>query len=247
MDGFDFHPYPVPQTQPFAQGYADQKEASVTNLVRIYQAFYDAFSGTPQKTIGQQAGGGVPISLNETGVQTGSGGKLGYTGSEVSSNAAGGVVGSYASQDFQSSWYRQMLNLLACDPNVAFDNIFHQIDESSLEGWQSGLYFADESAKKAAVTVQSWLTQTGGSCTGTVHPWRPTGITPALVLKPPATIGKAKTRGKSKPNLNAKPTTNSMLKGKAKVTVTGTTSTATTGHGKATGRPVSFGRQGRLE
>src|SRR5262249_54042914 len=31
MDGFDFHPYPVPQTQPFAQGYADPKEASVTN------------------------------------------------------------------------------------------------------------------------------------------------------------------------------------------------------------------------
>ena len=43
MDGFDFHPYPVPQTQQFAQGYSDVKEASVTNLGRIYQAFYDAF------------------------------------------------------------------------------------------------------------------------------------------------------------------------------------------------------------
>src|SRR6185312_682545 len=56
MDGFDFHPYPVPQTQPFAQGYSDPKQASVTNLNRIYQAFYDGFNGTPQRTIGQQAG-----------------------------------------------------------------------------------------------------------------------------------------------------------------------------------------------
>jgi hypothetical protein len=58
MDGLDFHPYPVPQTQPFAQGYADQKEASVTNLSRIYRAFYDAFKGSPQKTIGQQPAAG---------------------------------------------------------------------------------------------------------------------------------------------------------------------------------------------
>src|SRR5438034_10586455 len=63
MDGLDFHPYPIPQSQPFAQGYADAKEASVTNLSRIYQAFYDAFNGSPQKTIGQQAGGGMPLSL----------------------------------------------------------------------------------------------------------------------------------------------------------------------------------------
>src|SRR5438477_13210892 len=102
-----------------------------------------------------------------------------------------------------------MLNLL---------DIFHLIDESSLAGWQSGLYFADESAKKAAVTVQSWLAQTGGGCIGTVHPWTPTGITPAFVLRPTTTLGKPKTQGKVKPNLNAKPTTNSKLKGKAKVT-----------------------------
>jgi hypothetical protein len=62
MDGFDFHPYPVPQTQPFAQGYADPKEASVANLSRIYQAFDEAFNGTRQKTIGQQAGGGLLVS-----------------------------------------------------------------------------------------------------------------------------------------------------------------------------------------
>jgi hypothetical protein len=184
MDGFDFHPYPVPQSQPFAQGYADAKEASIANLPRIYQAFYDAFNGSPQKTIGQQAGGGLPLSLNETGVQTGSGGKSGYVGSETSNNVAGGVIGDFASEDYQASWYRQMLDLLACDPNIAFVNIFHLVDEPALEGWQSGLYYLDETAKKSAQTVTDWLSQSGGACTATVHPWTPPGITPAPFVVP---------------------------------------------------------------
>jgi hypothetical protein len=199
MDGFDFHPYPVPQSQPFAQGYADTKEAGVTNLPRIYQAFYGAFAGTPQKTIGQQAGGGLQLSLNETGVQTVSSGKSGYTGFEVSATGAGGVTGGFATEDYQATWYRQMLGLLACDPNIAFVNIFHLIDDSSLAGWQSGLYDADESPKKAAGVVQTWLAQTGGACTGVVQPWTPSSLGAAAVLKPPKTGkpkgGKAKGKG----------------------------------------------------
>jgi hypothetical protein len=185
MDGFDFHPYPVPQTQPFAQGYSDPKEASVTNLSRIYQAFYDAFNGTPQKTIGQQPGGGLRMSLNETGVQTSSTGRFGYTGAEVSATSAGGVLGTFATPDYQASWYRQMLELLACDPNVAFVNIFHLVDEPSLAGWQSGLYYADETPKKSAQVVTSWLLQTGGNCTGIVRPWTPVRV-PAGPLVPPS-------------------------------------------------------------
>ena len=183
MDGFDFHPYPVPQNQPFVQGYADPKEASVTNLARLYQAFYDGFNGTPQKTIGQQAGGGLRVSLNETGIQTDSAGRAAYLGTEVSATSAGGVVGGFATEDYQASWYKQMLDVLSCDPNVAFVNIFHLIDEPALSGWQSGLFYADETAKKSAQTVQNWIAQTGGACPGTVVPWTPPGIA-ALPLAP---------------------------------------------------------------
>ena len=195
MDGFDFHPYPVPQTQPFAQGYSDVKQASVTNLSRIYQAFYDGFNGTPQRTIGQQAGGGTPVSLNETGIQTSSSGKSGYSGTEVSANGAGGVSGQFGSQAYQASWYKQMLNLLSCDPNVQFVNIFHLIDESALEGWQSGMYFADESAKQSAQTVRDWIVQSGGNCMGTVHPWTPASVSASITG-----TTKAKTVTKSKAN-----------------------------------------------
>src|SRR5262249_38068937 len=47
MDGLDFHPYPVPQSVALAVGTADPNAASIANLPRIYQAFYDGFAGTP--------------------------------------------------------------------------------------------------------------------------------------------------------------------------------------------------------
>ena len=210
MDGLDFHPYPVPQTLPFATGYADTNDASVSNLPRIYQAFYTAFTGTPQKTIGQQPGGGLPVSLNETGIQTDSSAHAAaYTGFEVSATAAGGVIGSFATESYQANWYLQMLNLAACDPNVQLVNIFHLIDETSLAGWQSGLYFADQTTKQSASSVQSWLAQTQGSCVGTPTPWTPPGVSAAPAAPtPPATSSTTTTTTKSPGPLKPpKPTT----------------------------------------
>jgi hypothetical protein len=176
MDGLDFHPYPVPQSLPFAKGYASPRDASVSNLPRIYQAFYDGFNGSPQRTIGQQKGGGLPLSLNEMGIQTNAVGRLGYQGLEVSANAAGGMVGATASEAYQASYYGQMLKLLACDPNVRVLNIFHLVDEPGLAGWQSGLYwFAVPTplAKQSAAVVSSWYATTGGNCQGKPVPWKP--------------------------------------------------------------------------
>jgi hypothetical protein len=201
MDGLDFHPYPIPQSQPFATGYQDERSASVSNLPRIYQAFYDAFAGTPQRTIGQQRGGGLPVSLNETGVQTSSDGKLGYAGFEVSASSAGGILGRFGTEDYQSGWYVQMLDLVACDPNVSVVNIFHLIDEENLAGWQSGLFFADKTPKRSARAVRDWIARTGGVCQGKERAWRP-GLQQALPrasLKPPnPKSAKAKARAKVK-------------------------------------------------
>ncbi len=191
MDGLDFHPYPIPQSQPFAQGYQAVNDASVANLARIYQAFYTGFEGTPQPTIGQQAGGGLPVSLNEVGIQTTTDGYSGYTGTEVSATASGGVLGATATEAYQSSWYIDMLNTVACDPNVRVVNIFHLIDESDLAGWQSGLYYLDRKAKLAASTVHDWIASTGGQCQGALHPWTPAGVpaAPGVAVAPPAQSG----------------------------------------------------------
>jgi hypothetical protein len=191
MDGLDFHPYPIPQSLPFATGYAGTTSASVANLSRIYQAFYDGFAGSAQPTIGQQAGGGLPLSLNEVGIQTDSTGRPGYVGTETAANAAGGVLGATATESFQASWYLQMLQLVSCDPNVRLVNIYHLIDEAALSGWQSGLYYVDRTPKQSAATVHDWIASTGGACLGAQHPWTPPGVpakTPAPVpaTSPPA-------------------------------------------------------------
>lgn len=199
MDGLDFHPYPVPQSLPFGIGYANPNDASVSNLSRIYQAFYNGFAGSPQKTIGQQAGGGLPVSLNEMGIQTDATGRTGYVGTEVSANAAGGMVGTSASEGYQSTYYKQMLDTLACDPNVRLINIFHLVDEPSLAGWQSGLFWATSGtpqAKLSAQAVHDWIAQSGGACQGTLRPWTPAGVAPRTQPAPkPATKPAAKCTG----------------------------------------------------
>ncbi len=183
MDGLDFHPYPIPQSLPFEQGYGDKENASVSNLDRIYQAFYDAFKGTAQPTIGQQAGGGLPVSLNEVGIQTLTGTRSGYAGAEFSTPDTG-VLGDTATEAYQADWYVKMLNLVACDANVEAVNLFHLIDESDLGGWQSGLFFVDRAPKAAAAAVRDWIAQTGGNCRGRLKSWTPGGsTTPAAKLE----------------------------------------------------------------
>ena len=198
MDGLDFHPYPVPQSLNFTTGYANKYDASISNLPRIYQAFYYGFNGTPQRTIGQQRGGGLPVSLNEMGIQTDAAHLLGYQGIKVSANAAGGMVGAYATQAYQATYYKQMLDLLACDPNVRLINIFHLVDEPNLTGWQSGLYWFSAGTpipKQSAQVVQSWIATTGGRCQGQIVKWRPTPAT-TLTQKSAGQTGKGKVGSK---------------------------------------------------
>src|SRR5581483_4471753 len=161
-----------------------------------------AFNGTPQPTIGQQPGGALPVSVNEVGIQTASTGLAGYTGVKAAANAAGGVTGAYATQGYQAGWYRQMLALLACDPNVTVVNIFKLTDEPSLEGWQSGLFQFSPTGtpkpKQSAAAVRNWIASTGGNCQGRLRPWQPPTPKPAVTPKP-AAAPKATPRPKPTP------------------------------------------------
>ena len=153
---------------------ASQRQKPFDRMIHLLSA---------QPTIGQQAGGGLPLSLNEVGVQTDSTGRIGYVGTETSANAAGGVVGLFATEAYQASWYQQMLDLLACDPNVRVVNIYHLLDEVGLAGWQSGLYYVDRSPKASAAVVHDWIASTRGLCQGSARPWTPPGI-PARTIVP---------------------------------------------------------------
>src|SRR5262249_46284960 len=136
---------------------------------------------------------GLPLSLNEVGIQTDSTGKLGYLGTEVSANSAGGVIGDFATESYQASWYKQMLDLLACDPNVRIVNVYHLIDEAALAGWQSGLYYVDRTPKISAAVVHDWIASTGGACLGQLRPWTPQGL-PAVARPSGAPQPQSRTR-----------------------------------------------------
>jgi hypothetical protein len=158
MDGIDVHPYPIPQNIPFETGYPDSTSFSVTNLARVYQAFYTAFAGTGQRTVGP---GRLPVSLNEVGIQTipSAATSAGYTGSE---NAAG--VASTGTEAYQATWYTKLVDFSLCDADITKVNIFKLVDESALEGWQSGLFYQGYVAKLAAAAFKAELARTGGRC-----------------------------------------------------------------------------------
>jgi hypothetical protein len=70
----------------------------------------------------------------------------GYTGSEVVPTAA---------VKTQARYYRQAIELAACQKTVRALDFFHVIDERKLTGLQSGLYYLDGTAKPSADAVRA--------------------------------------------------------------------------------------------
>lgn len=180
MDGLDIHPYPIPQSLPFESGYNDPASFSVTNLPRVYQAFLTSFQGTGQKTVGP---GRLPVSLNEVGVQTTPSAAVAdrYTGAE---NGEG--VSSTGGEDYQAAWYTKLVDFALCDADITKVNIFKLVDETALEGWQSGLFYQGYVAKLSAAAFAAELAKTAGRCpTGQAAYFTPSvGPVKPVVKKP---------------------------------------------------------------
>lgn len=172
MDGLDVHPYPIPQSVPFAQGNSNAYGPAfgVATLPLVYQAFYTAFNGTAQPTVGP---GRLPVSLNEVGIQTvptvG-----GYTGTETANWGIDNVTGT---QDYQAQWYKQMIDTVQCDADITNVNIFKLIDQVDLGAWQSGLYQLGWVPKTSAAVVKNEIATVTSCPTGAAAYWAPSGTT----------------------------------------------------------------------
>lgn len=180
MDGLDLHPYPIPQSVPFAQGNSKVYGPSygVATLGLAYQAFYDAFKGTAQPTVGP---GGLPVSLNEIGIQT-MPSAVGYTGSET---AGWGVDAATGTEDYQAQWYKQLIDTAQCDASITNVNIFKLLDQVDLGSWQSGLYQLGWIPKKAADVVKAELESVTTCPTGAPKLWTPASAVPVKVAAKP--------------------------------------------------------------
>jgi hypothetical protein len=168
MDGLDLHPYPIPQSTPFAQGNstAGGPAYGVATLPLVYQAFYDAFKGTAQPTVGP---GRLPVSLNEVGIQT-IPSVGGYTGTET---AGWGIEGASGNEGYQAQWYKQTIDAAQCDASITNVNIFKLLDQSDLGAWQSGLYQLGWVAKQSAQVVRSEIASVASCPTGPAKLWSP--------------------------------------------------------------------------
>jgi hypothetical protein len=168
MDGLDLHPYPIPQSTPFAQGNSNAGGPAygVATLPLVYQAFFDAFNGTAQPTVGP---GRLPVSLNEVGIQTNPS-VVGYTGAET---GGWGIEGATGNEDYQAQWYKQVIDAAQCDASITNVNIFKLLDQSDLAAWQSGLYQLGWVKKKSADIVKNEIASVTTCPTGAAKVWSP--------------------------------------------------------------------------
>jgi hypothetical protein len=168
MDGLDLHPYPIPQSTPFALGNSNAGGPAygVATLPLVYQAFYDAFKGTAQPTVGP---GRLPVSLNEVGIQT-IPSVGGYTGAET---AGWGIEGASGNEGYQAQWYKQLIDATQCDASITNVNIFKLLDQSDLGAWQSGLYQLGWVAKQSAQVVQNEIGSVTSCPSGPAKLWSP--------------------------------------------------------------------------
>lgn len=137
LDTVGHHPYPDHAAEPATARHQRSGTIGVADLDRLTAALGDAFSGTPQPVPGK---GGVTVWYLEDGYQSGVPAERRpvYTGRETDARAG--------SVD-QGALLAGALKLAACQSVVgAFFN-FMLVDEESLGGWQSGLFYADGSVK----------------------------------------------------------------------------------------------------
>lgn len=167
MDQFGFHPYPNPQHQTDAPSVGYQwPNAGVPNLDRIKQAWQDGCAG-----IGTQKDftNGLTFKLDEVGWQVAIPDQYKglYTGNE-------NVL--TVDEETQATYYGQLLDLFACDSTVNEILLFHLIDETDLDRFQSGLERADGSHRPSYDTVKQKIAG-GPGCPGSPHTWTPaTGV-----------------------------------------------------------------------
>jgi hypothetical protein len=172
MDTFSFHPYPFPEDKS-PTTTSDWPVVGIPDLYRLKQAIWDAFQGTPQKTVED----GLLLDLDEVAYQVPTDGKGGYTGSETVKTV---------SEATQADYYAQIVKLVACDPQVGSLSFFHFIDEADRARFQSGFLDVSSGRRPVADAVKQALVETAGGskCTGTpvawVHSTGVLGATPDL-------------------------------------------------------------------
>ena len=149
MDAFAFHPYEDDSSvAPLLGVHPNSTTIALADYAKLVGLLGTAFDGTAQ------AGSTLPIVYDEFGVESQiPAAKQGaYTGTEPSTTKP-------VPEQTQAEYYRQAIQLAFCQPNVQGLFLFHAVDEKALAGWQSGLYYADDTPKTSLAAVRESMDQ----------------------------------------------------------------------------------------
>jgi len=171
MDSFAMHPYQDNSSLPPGFQHPRTKTIALGDYGKLVTLLGQAFDGTAQR------GSTLPIVYGEFGVESAiPAEKLDlYSGSEP-------AVTRPVDEATQASYYRDALALAFCQPNVEAFFFFHAVDERPRLGWQSGLFYADETAKSGLPAVAAAVRAARG---GVIQRCEGLQLTPAPKLAVP--------------------------------------------------------------
>jgi hypothetical protein len=145
MDWFSIHPYLDRSSLPPTFAHPRTTTISIADYDKLVSLLGQAFDGTHQR------GSTLPIIYDEFGVQT----SAPTDKRQLYSNHDLPSAGDTVDEATQGRYYRQALQLAACQRNVVGLLFFHVSDEADLDRWQSGVYYADDSPKSDLPVVKS--------------------------------------------------------------------------------------------
>jgi hypothetical protein len=169
MDAISLHPYedhsniaPVDGTHP------NTTTIALADYDKLVAVLGEAFDGTGQP------GSSLPIYFDEFGVesQIPPAKQSLYTGTEP-------AVTQPVDEATQAAYYRQAIQLVFCYPNLRGLFLFHAVDEKALSGWQSGVYYSDDTPKASLAGVRLAIEEEERGVIATC---------PGLLVTPTATV-----------------------------------------------------------
>ena len=172
FDEFGIHIYPNQSTDSIAKGYQWPK-VGASNLDRLKQALWDAFSGTAQPVpdsqpsvlrYGQGLAALKPVKI-----------WIGEIGWQVKVKAGSPYFGRESVQTTteanQAKIYPELVRMMNCDPLVDGMLFYGLIDDPNLDRFQAGLLRADWTKRPSYRTVKAAIARETNGCQGGTVGW----------------------------------------------------------------------------
>ena len=144
MDVFALHPYRKLSSLPPSTEDRLGTSIGIADYDKLVDLLGDAFDGTAQP------GSKLSVAYTEFGVQT----RTPESEQAPYTNLESPLGEDAVSEQTQAKYYREALELAACQPTVTAVFFFHLIDEPDLNRWQSGPYYVDTSPKSSLAAIR---------------------------------------------------------------------------------------------